>query len=181
MNLSRRQFLTRSAVLGAGLYLPGSAFASLVAEPERSLSLYNTHTGESLKRVFWAEGAFIPESLAEINKLLRDHRTNDVAPIDPQLLSLLGTITTMVSPGQTLHVISGYRSPKSNQTLAEQSGGVAKHSLHMDGKAIDIRIPGRDLAYLRDSAMSLKRGGVGFYPKSQFVHLDTGRVRSWAG
>ena len=181
MNLSRRQFLTRSAVLGAGLYLPGSAFASLVAEPERSLSLYNTHTGESLKRVFWAEGAFIPESLAEINKLLRDHRTNDVAPIDPQLLSLLGTITTMVGPGQTLHVISGYRSPKSNQTLAEQSGGVAKHSLHMDGKAIDIRLPGRDLADLHNSAMSLKRGGVGFYPKSQFVHVDTGRVRSWAG
>lgn len=179
MNISRRQFLTRSAVLGAGLYLPTAALASLGTEPERSLSLYNTHTGESVKRVFWAEGAFIPESLTEINKLLRDHRTNDIAPIDPQLLSLLGAITTMVSPGETLHVISGYRSPKSNQALAVQSNGVAKHSLHMDGKAIDIRMPGRNLAYLRDSALSLKRGGVGYYPESQFVHVDTGRVRSW--
>lgn len=179
MNISRRQFLSYSAVLGAGLYLPGSVLASLSREPERSLSLYNTHTGESLKRVFWAEGTFIPESLAEINKLLRDHRTNDVAAIDPQLLTLLGTITNLVSPGETLHVISGYRSPKSNQALAGQSNGVAKHSLHMDGKAIDIRIPGRNLAYLRDSALSLKRGGVGYYPESQFVHLDTGRVRSW--
>lgn len=180
MNISRRQFLTRSAVLGAGLYLPGSVFASLAVEPERTLSLYNTHTGESLKRVFWAEGVFIPESLAEINKLLRDHRTNDIAPIDPQLLSLLGAITQSVSPGETLHVISGYRSPQSNQALADQSSGVAKHSLHMEGKAIDIRMPGRDLAYLRDSALSLKRGGVGYYPKSQFVHVDTGRVRSWS-
>lgn len=179
MNISRRQFLTRSAVLGVGLYLPGSAFASLETEPERSLSLYNTHTGESLKRVFWAEGVFIPESLTEINKLLRDHRTNDVAVIDPQLLMLLGNITSLVGPGKTLHVISGYRSPKTNQALAGQSNGVAKHSLHMDGKAIDIRMPGRDLADLRNSAMSLKRGGVGYYPKSQFVHLDTGRVRSW--
>ena len=179
MNISRRQFLSHSAVLGAGLYLPGSALASLSTEPERSLSLYNTHTGESLNRVFWAEGAFIPESLAEINKLLRDHRTNDVAAIDPQLLTLLGTLTSLVSPGDTLHVISGYRSPQSNQALAEQSDGVAKHSLHMDGKAIDIRIPGRDLAYLRDSALSMRRGGVGYYPKSQFVHVDTGRVRSW--
>jgi len=179
MNLSRRQFLSRSAVLCAGLYLPGSALASLPTEPERSLSLYNTHTGESLKRVFWAEGAFIPESLAEINKLLRDHRTNDVAAIDPQLLILLGTLTNLVSPGDTLHVISGYRSPRSNQALADQSNGVAKHSLHMDGKAIDIRMPGRDLTYLRDSALSLKQGGVGFYPNSQFVHVDTGRVRKW--
>lgn len=179
MNISRRQFLSYSAVLGAGLYLPGSALASLSTEPELSVSLYNTHTGESLKRVFWAEGTFIPESLTEINKLLRDHRTNTIAPMDTQLLTLLSTITTLVSPGETLHVISGYRSPQSNQALAEQSNGVAKHSLHMDGKAIDIRIPGRDLAYLRDSALSLKRGGVGYYPKSQFVHVDTGRVRSW--
>ena len=179
MNISRRQFLGHSAVLGAGLYLPGSALASLLTEPERSLNLYNTHTGESLKSVFWAEGAFIPESLADINKLLLDHRTNDVAAIDPQLLNLLGTITKLVSPGDTLHVISGYRSPQSNQALADQSNGVARHSLHMDGKAIDIRLPGRDLAYLRDSALSLKRGGVGYYPKSQFVHVDTGRVRSW--
>jgi uncharacterized protein YcbK (DUF882 family) len=108
-----------------------------------------------------------------------DHRTNDIAAIDPELLTLLDRVTTLVSPGDTLHVISGYRSPLTNQTLAQQSGGVAKHSLHLGGKAIDIRIPGRDLAQLRDGALSLKGGGGGFYPKSQFVHLDTGRVRRW--
>lgn len=179
MTCSRRHFLRNTALLSAGLCLPSYARAALMAVPERSLRLYNTHTGESLKTVFWAEGQFVPEALSDINKLLRDHRTNDVAAIDPELLTLLDRVTTLVSPGDTLHVISGYRSPLTNQTLAQQSGGVAKHSLHLDGKAIDIRIPGRDLAQLRDGALSLKGGGVGFYPKSQFVHLDTGRVRRW--
>jgi len=179
MTCTRRQFLCNSAFIGAGLLLPGAARASFMMPSERSLNLYNTHTGEALKSVFWAEGAFIPDALADINKILRDHRTNDVAAMDPQLLSLLNNITSLVSPGDTLHIISGYRSPLSNQALADQSNGVAKRSLHMEGKAIDIRIPGRDLSRLRDSALSLKSGGVGFYPKSQFVHVDTGRVRSW--
>lgn len=179
MTSTRRQFLRNTALLSAGLCLPSYARAALMSAPERSLRFYNTHTGESLKTVFWAEGQFVPEALSDINKLLRDHRTNEIATIDPQLLTLLDRVTTLVSPGDTLHVISGYRSPLTNQTLAEQSGGVAKHSLHLDGKAIDIRIPGRDLALIRDSALSLKGGGVGFYPKSQFVHLDTGRVRRW--
>jgi len=179
MSISRRQFLRNSALLSAGLCLPGGARAALMVKPERSLHLYNTHTGESLKTIFWAEGIFIPESLTDINKILRDHRTNDIAVMDPQLLTLLDRITNIVSPGDTLHVISGYRSPQSNQALADQSDGVAKHSLHMEGKAIDIRIPGHDLAQLRDSALSLQSGGVGFYPKSQFVHVDTGRVRHW--
>ena len=179
MTLSRRQFLRNSALLSTGLCLPGFARAALMSAPERTLSFYNTHTGETLKTVFWADGEFVPDALTDINKLLRDHRTNDIAIIDPELLNLLERVTTLVSPGDTLHVISGYRSPLTNQTLAEQSGGVAKHSLHLDGKAIDIRIPGRNLSWLRDSALSLKGGGVGFYPKSQFVHLDTGRVRSW--
>ena len=179
MTCNRRQFLRNTAVFGAGLYLPGYAGAALMAVPERSLRFYNTHTGESLKTVFWADGDFVPEALSDINKLLRDYRTNDVSPIDPQLLILLDRVTTLVSPGDALHVISGYRSPKTNQYLADQSDGVAKHSLHLEGKAIDIRIPGRDLTQLRDSALSLKGGGVGFYPKSQFVHMDTGRVRRW--
>ena len=159
--------------------MPSVARAALMATPERSLGLYSTHTGESLKTVFWADGMFVPDALADINKILRDHRTNDIAIIDPQLLILLERLTSLVSPGDTLHVISGYRSPLTNQTLADQSDGVAKHSLHMDGQAIDIRIPGRDLSLLRDGALSLQSGGVGYYPKSQFVHVDTGRVRSW--
>lgn len=179
MTCNRRQFLRNSALLSAVLCLPGFARAALMATPERSLGLYNTHTGESLKAVFWADGMFVPDALADINKILRDHRTNDIAIIDPQLLILLERLTSLVSPGDTLHVISGYRSPLTNQTLADQSDGVAKHSLHMDGQAIDIRIPGRDLSLLRDGALSLQSGGVGYYPKSQFVHVDTGRVRSW--
>jgi uncharacterized protein YcbK (DUF882 family) len=179
MTCTRRQFLRNSALLSAGFCLPGMASAALMATPEHSLRLYNTHTGESLRTIFWAEGQFIPDALADINKILRDHRTNDVAAMDPQLLNLLDQITNLVSPGDTLHVISGYRSPQSNQALADQSDGVAKHSMHMEGKAIDIRIPGRDLTQLRDSALSLQSGGVGFYPKSQFVHVDTGRVRHW--
>lgn len=179
MTCTRRQFLRNTALFGAALSLPGYARAAFMTAPERSLRFYNTHTGESLKTVFWAEGRFVPEALTDINRLLRDHRTNEIAAIDPELLNLLDRVTTLVSPGDTLHVISGYRSPATNQTLAEQSGGVARHSLHLDGKAIDIRIPGRDLAQIRDSALSLKGGGVGFYPKSQFVHLDTGRVRRW--
>lgn len=179
MICNRRQFLRNSALLSAGLCLPGFARAALMAAPERCLRLYNTHTGETLNTTFWAEGVFIPDALADINRVLRDHRTNDIAVIDPQLLTLLDHVTTLVSPGDTLHVISGYRSPLTNQALADQSGGVAKRSLHMEGKAIDIRIPGRDLSRLRDSALSLQGGGVGFYPKSQFVHVDTGRVRSW--
>lgn len=176
---NRRLFLRNSALLSGGLCLPRFARAASIGAPERSLRLYNTHTGESLKTVFWADGMFVPDALTDINKILRDHRTNDIAVIDPQLLNLLERVTTLVSPGDTLHVISGYRSPLSNQTLAAQSNGVARHSLHLDGKAIDIRIPGRNLSWLRDSALSLKAGGVGFYPNSQFVHLDTGRVRSW--
>ena len=179
MTCNRRQFLRNSAILSAGLCLPGFARAALTIEPERSLRFYNTHTGESLNTVFWADGLYVPEALTDINKFLRDHRTNDIAAIDPQLLTLLDRVTALVSPGDTLHVISGYRSPVTNQALADQSDGVAKHSLHMEGKAIDIRIPGRNLSWLRDSALSLKGGGVGYYPNSQFVHIDTGRVRSW--
>lgn len=178
MSVSRRQFLTRSATLAAGLCLPTAARAAL-ATPEKSLSFYNTHTGETARSVFWADGQYIPSGLAEINKVLRDHRSGEIAPIDPRLLTLLDQVTSIIRPGSTLHVISGFRSAHTNQLLAQQSGGVAKRSLHMDGKAIDIRIPGLPLTQLRDCALGLRCGGVGFYAQSQFVHLDTGRVRSW--
>lgn len=178
MSVSRRQFLTRSAVLAAGLCLPAAARAAL-ATREKSLSFYNTHTGETVRSVFWADGEYLPTGLAEINKVLRDHRSGEIAPIDPRLLTLLDQVTSIVKPGSTLHVISGFRSAQSNQLLAEQSGGVAKRSLHMDGKAIDVRIPGAQLTQLRDCALGLRCGGVGYYAQSQFVHLDTGRVRSW--
>jgi uncharacterized protein YcbK (DUF882 family) len=147
--------------------------------PPESLRLYQIHTGETLERVFRADGEYLPEALADLNRLLRDHRTNEVAAIDPALLSLLARLTALVGPGDMVHVISGYRSPATNRLLAAATDGVAKNSLHMEGKAIDIRIPGRDIADVRDAALSLRGGGVGFYPDSRFVHVDIGRVRSW--
>ncbi len=159
----RRSFLRTSAAIATALSVPGLARAAVAAPNERVLRLYNTHTGESVKSVFWAEGQFIPEALADINKLLRDHRNDSIAAMDPQLL----------------HVISGYRSPESNAKLAKASGGVAKHSMHLEGKAIDIRMPGKNLAMLHKAALNVRGGGVGYYPESQFVHLDTGRPRNW--
>ncbi len=175
----RRRFLRSSAVLAAGVCLPASARAAFSTSHPKRLKLYHTHTGESLNSVFWADGQYLPDALIAISRLLRDHRTSQVAPIAPQLLSLLERIASLVGAGDTLHVICGYRSPETNQVLADRSTGVAKHSLHMDGRAIDIRIPGRSLTDVRNAALSVRGGGVGFYPESQFVHVDIGRVRSW--
>jgi uncharacterized protein YcbK (DUF882 family) len=175
----RRSFLKASLVLASASGLPMVAKASIATPAERKLSLYNTHTGESVSRVFWAEGQFVPDALQDINKVLRDHRNNAVAAIDPQLLLLLDQVNVKMGSSNTLHIISGYRSPQSNALLQETTTGVAKHSMHMDGKAIDIRMPGRNLAEVRKAAMSLRGGGVGYYPDSQFVHMDTGRLRSW--
>ncbi|MES2315921.1 MAG: DUF882 domain-containing protein [Pseudomonadota bacterium] len=175
----RRSFLKTSAVLASALSVPALARAAVAAPNERTLRLYNTHTGESIKSVFWADGQFVPEALADINKLLRDHRNNHIANMDPQLMLLLDQVSAKFGGSDVLHVISGYRSPESNAKLAAASGGVAKHSMHLEGKAIDIRMPGRDLARLHKAALNLGAGGVGYYPDSQFVHMDTGRVRNW--
>ncbi|HEX8609775.1 MAG TPA: DUF882 domain-containing protein [Telluria sp.] len=175
----RRSFLKSSVVLASALSLPALARTAKAASGERTLRLYNTHTGESLRSVFWAEGNFLPESLTDINKLLRDHRSNTVAEIDPQLLVLLNRVSTTLGQDPVLHVISGYRSPETNQKLAEASDGVARHSMHLEGKAIDIRMPGKSLAQVHKAALNARGGGVGYYPDSQFVHLDTGRLRRW--
>jgi uncharacterized protein YcbK (DUF882 family) len=175
----RRSFLKSSVVLASAIGMPALAKAALPAPAERTLRLYNTHTGESLRSVFWAEGQFIPDALKDINKLLRDHRNDQIAEMDPKLIVLLNEVSDKFGDNQVLHIISGYRSPESNAKLAAASNGVAKHSMHMEGKAIDIRMPGKDLAQLHKAAMSMKAGGVGYYPDSQFVHMDTGRVRYW--
>ncbi|GAB3467886.1 YcbK family protein [Massilia terrae] len=176
-----------SAVLASTLGLPAlarsadvAAAAAATASPtERSLRLYNIHTGESLKTTFWAEGLFVPDALQDINKLLRDYRNNKVEAIDPQLLFLLNKISAQFGSQNVLHVISGYRSSETNAMLHANTEGVAKHSLHMEGKAIDIRMPGQNLASLHKTAMAMRAGGVGYYPDSNFVHVDTGRVRYW--
>lgn len=177
--MTLRRTLLKSALLLATPSLPLSAVAAASLPPERRLRLYNTHTGEKLNSTFWVQGEFDPQALQDINRVLRDHRSNKIAPIDPQLLVLLSALNTRLDNSQELHVISGYRAPESNALLRSRSGGVARHSLHMDGKAIDIRLPGRPLKQLHQAAVELKGGGVGYYAQSQFVHLDTGRVRYW--
>lgn len=175
---TRRQFLKMSLGLTSGLIMP-NAFATAFKQPERKLSLINLHTGESLTSTYWAEGHYQTSELHAINNVLRDHRTGDISPIDKDLIDLLNILHHKMNGKQPFHVISGYRSPKTNAMLNQQSSGVAKKSLHMQGKAIDIRLPGRQLADLRKAALNLHAGGVGYYSKSNFVHIDTGRVRHW--
>jgi len=175
--LSRRKFL-KLGLLAAALPLPAAASQALSAA-ERRLSFHSLHTGETTDLAYWVEGHYVPESLAEINHVLRDHRTDAVASIDTRLLDLLYRVSTALGVSQPFQVISGYRSPASNLMLVESTSGVAKHSLHMEGQAIDVRIPGIQLADLRRAGLMLRGGGVGYYPDSDFVHLDVGRVRAW--
>ena len=146
---------------------------------ERQLAFYNLHTGEKLSTTYWADGDYIAQELQSLNHLLRDHRTGEIQPIDKRLLDLLYVLQQQVHNAGTYHIISGYRSPTTNANLRKHSRGVAKRSLHMQGKAIDIRLPGVELKHLRKAALNLRAGGVGYYPKSNFVHLDTGRPRFW--
>jgi uncharacterized protein YcbK (DUF882 family) len=134
-----------------------------------------------LNATYWADGSYQQQGLAEIYNLLRDFRTGVVNPIDTQLLDVLHNLALKLDANKPFHVISGYRSPKTNAMLAKNSSGVARHSLHMDGLAVDIRLPGRDLSSLHRAALSMKAGGVGYYPVSDFVHVDVGRVRQWTG
>ena len=181
--LNRRSFLGYSALAGAAALVPGRAQAATTAKrPERILSFFHTHTGERLKIAYCCDGVYQPEALSKLNHLLRDFRQNEERPIDPQLFDLLHELAGTLETDQPYHVISGYRSPATNSMLRERGGGhtgVASKSLHMVGKAIDIRMPGVKLDDLRAAARSLKLGGVGFYPSSNFVHVDTGRVRHW--
>jgi len=177
---SRRRFLQLGLGATAGLVMP-SAFANILKQPERKLALLNLHTGESINATYWAEGQYQASELHDINRVLRDHRTGDSYDMDNDLIDMLNTLHHQMNGKQPFHVISGYRSPKSNAQLRKNSSGVAKKSFHMQGKAIDIRLPGRNLSALRTAALDLKTGGVGYYPKSGFIHVDTGHVRQWAG
>jgi uncharacterized protein YcbK (DUF882 family) len=176
--MSRRNFIATSGVLAAaGAITP--AFANIVPAASRSLGFDCLHTGERLTVEYWAQGSYLPDALSEVNKALRDFRTGDVHPIDPRLLDLLFKLRTDLDSRESFQVISGYRSPQTNAHLHEQSAGVATHSLHMKGMAIDIRLGGRTLSDIRLAALSLRGGGVGFYPQSDFVHVDVGPVRRW--
>jgi len=178
----RRTFLRHgfTGLVATGLALSPLGRVAEAALPERSLSFYNLHTGEELRDItFWDNGRYVTDSLRQINHLLRDFRTEQTHVIDPKLFDLLYAVRRKLPGNSPFHVISGYRCPATNAALRRHSSGVAKHSLHMAGKAIDIRLPGVELADLRHVGLQLKRGGVGYYPKSDFVHLDTGRPRFW--
>ena len=178
VNRVRRQvMLGMGAAMFGGVASP--ALANLAPANVRRLSFDNLHTGERVKADYWVDGNYVPDALHAINKNLRDFRTGDVHAIEPKLLDLLSILRSKLETEADLQVISGYRSPKTNAMLHELSDGVAATSLHMQGMAIDIRIGGRQLAKVRDAALALAVGGVGYYPKSDFVHVDVGRVRRW--
>ena len=149
------------------------------APPARELSFHSIHTDETVTAVYRQDGRLLPEGLAQLDYILRDYRTGEVRPIAPALLDLVHELKQALDYRQPIGVISGYRSPATNAMLAARSKGVAKNSYHLRGMAVDIRMPGRRLAELRDAALRLRRGGVGYYPESDFVHVDVGPVRSW--
>jgi uncharacterized protein YcbK (DUF882 family) len=175
---ARREVLGLAAALATGL-VAAPAIAMPRGPGRRALAFHNLHTGEALNLVYWAEGAYLPDARQRIDYLLRDFRTDEVHPIDPRLLDLLAALRQRLRSSAPYLVISGYRSPETNRMLQAESEGVATNSLHLDGRAIDIRIPGRALASLHGAALALKAGGVGYYPKSDFVHVDVGPVRRW--
>lgn len=156
-----------------------AAANAVLDDGPRKVALHNVHTGESLDVVYREGGRYVDGALSEVNHVLRDYRTGDVHPIDPRLLNLLDTLSRRVEAKAPFQVISGYRSPKTNALLHRDSGGVATHSLHMSGMAVDIRMADVDLANLHRAALGLAAGGVGYYPSSDFVHVDVGPVRRW--
>jgi uncharacterized protein YcbK (DUF882 family) len=155
--------------------------AALASVPDaRGLALVHTHTHEKIDLVYADGERYLPEALGSLNRFLRDHYTGDVGLMDPQIFDLLHRVQQVLGSRRAFEVISGYRCPATNTHLRQtRSGGVARHSLHMEGRAIDVRLPGVPLADLHQAALSLRAGGVGFYSREQFVHLDTGRVRNW--
>lgn len=166
----------------AALLAPANATpraAPGAARDARLLSFLNTHTGESFADAYWENGTYVPDAMAAINRVMRDHRSGDVHEIDPRLLDQLHRLRGQVGASSPYQIISGYRSPATNAALAANSDGVASRSLHLDGRAIDVRVRGVDLPRLRDAAIAMQSGGVGYYEASDFVHLDTGRVRRW--
>ena len=175
----RRRFLTGVTAALAGTMLLPSTDVLAKSMDHRTLSFQHTHTNERLDVTYFDRGHYNYSALFEVERHLRDHRTGDLHRIDPKLLDILFMISTITGAEDPFHVISGYRSPKTNQMLQHRSSGVAKRSLHMQGRAIDIRVPDVSLNKIRDSALALKQGGVGYYSRSNFIHIDTGRVRNW--
>jgi uncharacterized protein YcbK (DUF882 family) len=170
-----------SLLIAAALTTGNSSFAAETASSqEHHLRLYHTHTGEHIDIVYRRGEVYLPEAEEKLDHFLRDHRTGDVKHYDPRVFDILSDVAAAVGHANAeIEIICGYRSEWSNEFLRARSAGVAKNSQHMQAHAIDIRIPGVDTLTLRNAALALGRGGVGYYPRSGFVHVDTGRVRTW--
>ncbi|HYM07863.1 MAG TPA: DUF882 domain-containing protein [Terriglobales bacterium] len=167
-------------VVGILCWPPFAGSASLNSQPEYRLRLRHLHTNEQIDLVYRRGDDYIPEAMDRLDRFLRDHRTGTIYRLDPRLFDLLHDLSaSLAHPESEIDIVCGYRSPWSNEFLRHTTYGVASHSLHMQGEAIDIRIPGVATSKLRDVALSLHRGGVGYYPKSEFVHVDVGRIRRW--
>ena len=179
--LTRRRVLKSALLAAPALFIARHAGWAEAATESRRLALLNAHTGESLEIAYFADGAYRAESLRQLNQLLRDHRTGEVGVIDSALFDVLHQVAMTAHADPSFEVISGFRSAASNDMLRAQGGGVARQSLHLTGQAIDVRLRGIECSRLRDVGLELACGGVGYYPRSDFVHLDTGRVRSWRG
>lgn len=178
---SRRRFIGLLAWGAATAFLPGLAEAAFSAPSRaRRLSFYNLHTDERLDACYWEQGAYVPSALEDINAVLRDHRTGEMRQMAPKLIDLVFALTLRLGSTSPVQVISGYRSAATNALLhAKDPGHIAKRSLHLTGEAVDLCFENRSLRQVRETAIALRGGGVGFYPKSGFVHVDVGRVRSW--
>lgn len=189
LDLSRRRLCVSALAAAAASLFPKPLKASLerlaresAGESDvRALAFHNTHTNERLEAPYWISGRYQESGLTAIDWILRDHRTGDVARIDPKLLDLLHLLKEQAAGAGSpavFEIVSGYRSPRSNEMLRNRSGAVARHSLHLKGMAADVRLAGVPLQRLRDAALDLRKGGVGYYT-DQFIHVDTGRVRTW--
>jgi len=176
-----KRLLHKSGLLTLGCIclLEGASLSAGANTPERSLRFYHTHTGQTLEVVYWSHGRYRYDALRELNRFLSDWRNGERIEMDPELMDALYQIQKTANSRGTFEVVSAYRSPETNELLRSRSNGVAKKSQHLEGKAIDIRLSDLDSRELRDTALALQLGGVGFYEKSDFVHIDTGRVRRW--
>ena len=176
VGFSRRQILRMGGVVLASSMFPSLGWSHHVS---RSLNLHNALTRENIELEYWVNGEFVPEALKELNHFLRDPHNGKVTEIDPKLYDLIFGIARKLEAKGIINIMSGYRSPVTNDRLRRRNSAAAKGSFHVKGKAVDIRIPGYSTNAVRRVAMGLKQGGVGYYPRSKYVHIDTGPVRSW--
>ena len=178
MYLQKKWFFLPLVICTFVLALSTLSSSGMIGE-EKKLSFYNTHTNEHIEVVYKKGGDYNHQALQEINHIFRDHRADKIHPIDPVLLDYLYDLLIKIDFHGEVHIISGYRSPETNKKLRKKSSGVAAKSLHMQGTALDFRLPEVDTKLLRDTALAMKRGGVGYYKKLDFIHIDTGRARFW--